>query len=145
MAKCCHLLLSKIHLPLYEKLKSQAKQSKRLKMKQCTKCKKWKDESEFNKKRKSKDGLRYWCKECLRECARKYYHRKQKHSKKYYRYEKRHRIVDGVKEKRCSRCKKWKAESEFYKRSTHKDGLTVWCKKCANEATNKCRKQRLAV
>jgi len=65
--------------------------------------------------------------------------------KRYYRYEERHRVVDGVKEKRCYRCKKWKAESEFYKRYSHKDGLAVWCKGCSDKAVIKSRKRRPAV
>jgi hypothetical protein len=50
-----------------------------------------------------------------------------------------------VKQKRCARCKKWKAEGGFYKHLRHKDGLAVWCKECANKATNNCRRRRLAV
>lgn len=34
-------------------------------MKQCTKCKEWKSLSEFAESKTSKDGLRYWCKECM--------------------------------------------------------------------------------
>ncbi|MBW8038838.1 MAG: hypothetical protein FVQ85_02430 [Planctomycetes bacterium] len=63
--------------------------------------------------------------------------------KKYYKYQQIHRVVDGVKKKRCRRCSKWKAESMYYKRRRNKDGLYVWCKECANKATNKSRKQRL--
>jgi hypothetical protein len=50
-----------------------------------------------------------------------------------------------VKQKRCGKCKKWKAESEFYKKSSHKDGLAVWCKPCSDKATNKARERRMAV
>ncbi len=114
-------------------------------MKRCTKCKKWKDESEFGKQPKSKDGLRYWCKNCVRESARRYYKKDGGRVKRYYRYEERHRVVGGVKEKRCRRCKKWKAESEFYKRHRHKDGLAVWCKECSDKAVIKSRKRRPAV
>ncbi len=103
-------------------------------MKQCRKCKKWKAESEFYKTHKHKDGLAVWCKECMRENDRRYYKKKRGSVKRYYRYEERHRVVDGVKEKRCCRCKKWKAESEFYKIHKHKDGLAVWCKSCARES-----------
>jgi len=62
--------------------------------------------------------------------------------KQYYRYEECHRVIDGLKEKRCRKCKRWKAESDFYKRRRHKDGLAVWCKECANKAVNKARKKR---
>lgn len=114
------------------------------KMKQCTKCKKWKDHSEFSIERTGKDGLRSWCKKCRCEYMHKYYRRNRRSVTKYRSYEESHRLVDGVKEKRCSSCKKWRPESEFYKQRHTKDGLTVRCKKCADKATNLCRKRRLA-
>ncbi len=112
-------------------------------MKQCTKCKKWKDESKFGKDRKSKDGLRYWCKDCVRADMRERYKKQGKGLKTYYRYEESHRVVEGVKQKRCRRCKSWKAESCFCKSCQHKDGLAVWCKECSDRATNKSHKKRL--
>ncbi|GAI05436.1 unnamed protein product, partial [marine sediment metagenome] len=33
-------------------------------MKQCTKCKQWKDKTEFNKKSNTRDGLDGHCREC---------------------------------------------------------------------------------
>ena len=114
-------------------------------MKRCSKCMRWKDESEFGKRRKPKDGLSYWCKKCERENARKYYKKEGEPLKKYYRYEQCHRVVGRVKEKRCRKCGKWKPESKFYKQRRHKDGLANRCKECADKDTNKARKQRLAV
>ncbi len=111
-------------------------------MKQCTKCKKWKDESKFGKDSRNKDGLKSWCKDCMRAYIRERYKKEGKGLKTYYRYEERQRVVDGVKQKRCRRCKKWKAESDFYKRRSNKDGLTTWCKACSNKATNKSHKKR---
>ncbi len=114
-------------------------------MKRCPKCKKRKDESKFGKSPKSKDGLAYWCRDCEAEYARKRYRENRGTVKKYIRYEERHRVVDVVREKRCSSCRKWKAESMFYKNQTCKDGLSESCKECANKATNKARKKRLAI
>ena len=105
-------------------------------MKQCSKCKKQKDESKFGKNRYGKDGLRYRCKDCVREDNRERYKKEGKGLKTYYRYEECHRVVDGVKQKRCRRCKRWKAESEFYKNKSCKDGLQFRCKAC---------KKRLAI
>ncbi len=113
-------------------------------MKQCTKCKKWKDKSKFGKDGKSKDGLRYWCKECNSQYYRERCEREGREPKRYRKYEDRHRVLGGVKQKRCSKCKKWKAESEFYKKRRHKDGLAAWCKDCADKATNHSRRKRLA-
>jgi hypothetical protein len=114
-------------------------------MKQCAKCRKWKDESEFGKDSRLRDGLNYWCRECHRKQSLKRYRKYRKTVKIYYTYEKAHRVVDGVKEKRCRKCRKWKVESEFYKNRSYKDGLQFRCKACANKATNKARKKRLAI
>ena len=113
-----------------------------VKQKRCIKCEKWKDESKFGKDRSSKDGLAYDCKDCVRAYKRERDKKEGRGLKKYYRYEERHRVVDGVKQKRCSRCKKWKDESEFHKSRREKNGLAVWCKECSNKATNKAHKKR---
>ncbi len=113
-----------------------------VKQKRCTKCKKWKDESKFGNDRYGKDGLRYCCKDCVRADNRERNKKEGKGLKTYYRYEECHRVVDGVKQRRCCRCKRWKAESEFYKSRSCKDGLQVRCKACSNKATNKSRKKR---
>ena len=114
-------------------------------MKRCTKCEKWKGESEFSRHSRNKDGLRCWCKQCESEYARKHYKRDERRLKKYRSYEEYHRVANGVKQKRCRRCGKWKDESRFYRKRKAKDGLAVWCKECADKATNKARTQRLAV
>ena len=106
-------------------------------MKRCSKCKKLKNETKFDKRRYTKDGLLYCCKDCRRERNRKYCG----YLRKYLRDDERRRVVGGVKQKRCSKCRKWKAESDFYKKRRHKDGLMVWCKSCADKATNEARKQ----
>jgi len=109
-------------------------------MKLCHKCKKWKDESEFSKESSRKDGLKFWCKKCDQAYARKRYRKDMKGLKEYYSYEERHRVVDGVKQKRCNRCKRWKAESMFYRKRRHKDGLATWCAKCTREYVGKRHK-----
>ncbi|HUU19302.1 MAG TPA: hypothetical protein VMW72_19280 [Sedimentisphaerales bacterium] len=115
-----------------------------VKQKRCAKCEKWKTEIQFGKYRYGKDGLGYDCKDCVRAYKRERYKKEGKGLKTYYRYEECHRVVEGVREKRCNRCRKWKAESMFYKNQTHKDGLSEWCKECTNKATNKARKKRRA-
>ena len=112
-------------------------------MKQCTKCKKRKDESEFYRRRRNKDGLAVWCKECADEATNKC-RRRRSAVRKQRRYEEFHRIVNGVKEKRCRRCKKWKGETMFGRSRKSKDGLGLYCKKCINEAARKYHERRLA-
>ena len=131
---------------------------KGVKQKRCTKCKKWKKESEFGKDRTCKDGLRIRCRECDRAYERERYRKDRKSVKDRLRYEQYHRIVAGVKQKRCCRCKKWKDESQYCRSRRSKDGLQWQCKECEskyarkyykrktkNKAANKSRKRRLAV
>ncbi len=113
-------------------------------LKRCCRCKQWKDRSKFSRNRCQKDGLKSYCKQCDRDYRCKIFG-KGGVLRKYFTYEERHRVVDGVKQKRCRRCKMWKAESEFYKKQKHKDGLAGWCKKCADKASIKSRKKRLAI
>ena len=42
-------------------------------MKNCTKCKKQKPLEAFRKQRSTKDGLKYYCKECDNKTAKSYY------------------------------------------------------------------------
>ena len=42
-----------------------------VKLKQCTKCKRWKDKNEFYRNRRSKDGLKSQCKTCSSRYAKK--------------------------------------------------------------------------
>ena len=42
-------------------------------MKECTKCKVVKPLDAFSKRKNSEDGLRYFCKQCSSECAKKHY------------------------------------------------------------------------
>jgi len=106
---------------------------KGVKQKLCGKCKKWKDESEFRRNPRMRDGLCWQCRDCDRAYARIHSKKAGKGLKTYRRYEESHRVIDGVKQKRCSRCKRWKVESEFYKKRLNKDGLAAWCKACSNK------------
>jgi len=102
-------------------------------MKQCNKCKRWKDESEYGRDVRRRDGLTGTCRKCENKRYREFYRRSRKYVKKYYSYEQSHRVVEGVKEKRCRKCKSWKPESEFYSHRRNKDGLDVWCRECVRK------------
>lgn len=113
------------------------------KEKLCRKCRKWRGESQFNKNRNSKDGLNIQCRDCVRAYDRKRYERIRKAGIKNIQYKNRHRVVNGIKQKFCRTCKRWKDESAFYKDSSRKDGLNNQCKKCSCKTTSKSRKRRL--
>jgi hypothetical protein len=116
-----------------------------VKQKLCCRCKKWKDESQFHRNLRSKDGIQWKCKECESKYARKRYNRIRKTGRKNLRYEDRHRIVNEIKQKYCRKCKRWKSENEFYKARSRKDGLMSRCKKCSYKPAKKSRKRRSAV
>jgi len=58
------------------------------------------------------------------------------------KYDDLHRVVDGVKQKLCRKCKEWKPESEFHKNASCKDGLARSCKTCKANAAREYRKRR---
>jgi hypothetical protein len=60
-------------------------------------------------------------------------------------YESHHRVVDGVRQKLCRKCKEWKAEDEFHKSSSSKDGLAGACRMCKTNIARDYRKRRKAV
>ena len=107
---------------------------KQARMKRCTKCGKPKDKAEFSKQSSRIDGLRCWCKKCECDYMHEYYRLNRKSVKKYYSYEEIHRVVDGVKEKQCRRCRKWKALIDYHKNVAAKDGVYIWCKECINNS-----------
>ncbi len=113
-----------------------------VKQKLCRKCNRWKNESVFYKNRSEKDGLHDQCKKCSCRAAGKSYERKRKGVRKNLRYEDRHRVVKGIKQKFCHKCKRWENESDFYKNRATKDGLDSRCKTCSYKPTGKSRKKQ---
>jgi hypothetical protein len=117
----------------YYKCEETHQTVKGVKLKRCTKCKRWKELSEFNKDRARKDGLKVYCKSCNNTYVLRRRRKNKKPVREYLRYEDRHRVNRGFKEKLCGRCQKWKRYSEFHKDRRTKDGLTVWCRECERE------------
>jgi len=70
---------------LYRTAAGGEKLKKIAKMKRCARCKERKTESEFGKKRQSKDGLKSWCKKCESEYSHKYYRRNREDVRKQQR------------------------------------------------------------
>jgi hypothetical protein len=124
----------------YYKCEETRRTVKGIKLKRCTKCKRWKEISEFCKDSARKDGLRIYCKSCNKTYALKRYRKIKKSIRDYLRYEDRHRVIRGFKEKLCSRCKQWKYYSEFHKHRRSKDGLSFQCKDCLRERSKNKRK-----
>jgi len=53
-------------------------------MKRCSKCKQHKDESEFSKHKRRKDGLNDWCKPCMRAYKSKWRADHKEHERAYH-------------------------------------------------------------
>ncbi len=101
------------------------------KQKYCSTCKRWKSEKEFRIDRHKRDGLKIKCKDCDDAYERAYRVKHRGTVKKYLKFEQRHRTVNGLPEKLCSKCGKWKRQSEYHREKSSKDGLAAWCKKCS--------------
>lgn len=108
-------------------------------MKQCSKCKEWKDESDFHKDKNRKSKLRSWCKECRKKASKKYqeankekiaeqkrkYQEANKEKIKKYYEENKEKWLEIIKEKfgslSCSNCgyNKNFAAIEFHSEKDH--------------------------
>ncbi|MHC4541132.1 MAG: hypothetical protein ACYS74_15340 [Planctomycetota bacterium] len=51
-------------------------------------------------------------------------------TKRYYKYAETHRTFRGRRQKYCTTCKQWKAESEFRIDRDKRDGLKIRCRGC---------------
>lgn len=87
----------------------------------CNKCRQWLPLVSFSKTSSGWDGWYYCCREC---------HRVVSGRTGFRCYQ--HRFVDGVEQKRCSRCEQWLALDRFPKRSKGGDtgGLYTMCGSC---------------
>jgi hypothetical protein len=112
-----------------------------IKQKFCHGCGKWRNEDEFYKNKLAGDGLGNWCRECIYKAAGKPYKPKGRGVRRNFRYEERHRIVNGVRQKYCRNCKRWKNEDEFYWNRPKKDGLSNRCQKCHSESLKKLKEK----
>ena len=74
-------------------------------MKQCTKCKQWKDESKFYKQSSGAATPKSSCMECQRMYNRVRYLRTTKAGRRKYTYEESHAVIDGVRLKLCPKCR----------------------------------------
>lgn len=110
---------------------------KGVRQKLCCICKQWKDESHYYSNRALKDGLSLSCKDCDKKNARRRFEKKNKGARKYLRYEQRHRVVNGVTQKLCIKCRRWKKENAYYKNSSEKDELSARCINCTYKVVDK--------
>lgn len=116
-------------------------------MRLCARCKELKDQSAFRRQAARTDGLECWCIECEREYGRQRRRAAEQAKtagKKDLRSQDRHRVVDGLRQKRCRKCKRWKPEDRFSPDRRNRDGLDGRCKQCKAQAERQYRKRRLA-
>ena len=126
----------------YYKYRETHRKVKGVRQKLCTKCMKWKRQSvrQFCRDNSKKDGLRIYCKECDQTYGLEYREKnKGDRVREYLKYEQRHRVVNGVKQKQCSKCRQWKVYKEYHRNKSTKDGRTPWCKTCSYKPVKKSR------
>ena len=87
--------------------------------KQCLKCNENKFLNQFNKNKAKKDGLDIYCKDCIKEKAKKYYNPYIPLIAK-----------DKINNKICIKCNEEKPKIDFSKNKKQKDGLYYYCKQC---------------
>lgn len=89
-------------------------------MKICSKCKLEKEELEFSKSKKSKDGLQFWCKDCRRE-YQKEYRETEKYKERHKEYQKKYAKTNKGKEyyRAYKKTNKYKEQQKEY-RNTEK-------------------------
>lgn len=98
-------------------------------MKFCNKCKTEKENVEFGKCKRNKDGLQSWCKPC------KSANYKSKHNYKYKPVE----VQDG--QKYCRKCDTTKLLTDFHNSNKTKDGKQGFCKDCRNSDNKEYKKK----
>ena len=81
--------------------------------KQCTKCQKYKDTSDFHKYSKAQDGLKPWCKSCVKE-----YDLKENDPKRVMPRKKNGELIH------CRKCERYLDKSAFW-------GKLTYCRECA--------------
>ena len=84
-------------------------------MKQCSKCHKTKNYSEFHKKKQIHDGYAYHCKACVKEYDMKEHDPKRVYARK---------VVDGL--IHCRNCEQYLDPSKFW-------GKLTYCKQCSKD------------
>lgn len=99
------------------------------KQKRCSKCKKVKAVSEFNKCRANKDGLQRWCRVCMKADSRARHERNAARNAG--------RAIDPNYERRCCDCGEVKTAVQFNRDRTTRDGLQSWCKECDSTRNSK--------
>lgn len=102
-------------------------------MRECSKCEKLKDKTEFYPDEMGAEGLRASCKEC--ESIRGAEYKKKV-------YTKNSQSTPQVKEKKCNSCLEVKSSEMFHKDGYTKDGLLNRCKPCQSEYKKRRREAR---
>lgn len=57
---------------------------------------------------------------------------------------KKYRIIDGIKERQCTKCKRWKLIDRFSKHPASRDGLNPQCRECITKQGKKYGKAHKA-
>jgi len=99
--------------------------------KQCTKCNKIKILSEYTKDKKSKDGLKYYCKKCSIENVKKYYLSHKEHVRKYkakYQIKNKERLNEICRKNHQDNKKERNHKAKIY-RKNNLDKLSIARKK----------------
>lgn len=89
----------------------------------CTRCKQTKDISNFGKHTKGKDGIRDWCKQCVREYSKSY---REENSElcleRHRKYNSEHRDEINAKNSEYQKCHLEQSRAKYHRRRAKKLG-----------------------
>lgn len=103
-------------------------------MKKCTKCKNELSENNFGKATKNKDGLKSWCKLCIKESSASYRLQKGEKPRKII-------LKDGY-GKECTKCSIYKIFKAFSPANNSSDGYSSWCVDCKRNENIRTRRDK---
>lgn len=106
----------------------------------CIGCGVWGSVDKFYKNKSRSDGLNTYCKLCVKQISRKHRADKGIPERKRFTFEESFRVVDGIKEKRCTECDNWKSLISFNKNKQGRNGLSSQCKECLGTQQKEYRK-----
>ena len=115
-------------------------------MKKCSKCKEWKDESEFYKSNQAKDGIKSECKQCAKQYREEHKEEKAKYQKQY-RQEHKEQIAkyrEKHKEK-IKQCEKQYRQEHKEERKEYSKQYRIKNKEKIKEYDNKHKEKRAKI
>lgn len=115
---------------------------KSVKHKKCTKCETIKPLTDFHKGKRTPDGRRSACNQCVSEQYKGYKSPAEQQQQQEYKRRREETIaqLQAATHKECTKCKQLLPKENFKPRKTSIDGLNQQCRECVSETRLKYRR-----